>query len=228
VKNLCGDGSLARHSHADSLLKRLNFSRSQNVNVFDARKMLNPWIVATDSRCFSVRPATTLTGGSKGTEEGILPSTEKKIQEAKEEEGGGEVHAGERSDEEMKGRKEEGGVSTVGSSLVGHLGKPGLGQKPRMVVLGTGWAASRLMKDLDPTLCDIVCISPRNHMVFTPLLASTCVGTLEFRSVAEPVVRIQSALSKSPHSYFFLGHCHNVDVHNHQVSYGNTPLYFRC
>lgn len=27
-------------------------------------------------------------------------------------------------------------------------------------------------------------ISNRNHMVFTPLLASTCVGTLEGRSVA--------------------------------------------
>lgn len=29
--------------------------------------------------------------------------------------------------------------------------------------------------------------SPRNHMLFTPLLASTTVGTLEFRSIAEPV-----------------------------------------
>ena len=39
------------------------------------------------------------------------------------------------------------------------------------------------------------CISPRNHMVFTPLLASTAVGTLEFRSIALPVRDIQSALA---------------------------------
>ncbi|KAL3740227.1 hypothetical protein ACJRO7_021498 [Eucalyptus globulus] len=61
------------------------------------------------------------------------------------------------------------------------------GEKPRVVVLGTGWAACRFMKGLDMNMYDIVCLSPRNHMVFAPLLPSTCVGTLEFRSVAEPV-----------------------------------------
>ncbi|KAH7366211.1 hypothetical protein KP509_18G068100 [Ceratopteris richardii] len=91
------------------------------------------------------------------------------------------------------------------------------GEKPRIVVLGTGWAASRLMKDLNSKICDVVCISPRNHMVFTPLLASTCVGTLEFRSVAEPIARIQTALSKSPNSYFFLGRCINIDPKKHEV-----------
>ena len=45
-------------------------------------------------------------------------------------------------------------------------------------------------------------VSPRNHMVFTPLLASTCVGTIEPRSVAIPVVRIQKALTQ-PHNYYF-------------------------
>ncbi|KAF9591352.1 hypothetical protein IFM89_003975 [Coptis chinensis] len=71
------------------------------------------------------------------------------------------------------------------------------------------------MKGLDTNIYDIVCVSPRNHMVFTPLLASTCVGTLEFRSVAEPIGRIQPAISKSPGSYFFLANCNAVDVQNH-------------
>ena len=64
---------------------------------------------------------------------------------------------------------------------------------------------------------DVVCVAPRNHMVFTPLLASTCVGTLEFRSVAEPVVRIQPAVSKSPGSYFLLARCIGVDPDGHTV-----------
>ena len=38
-------------------------------------------------------------------------------------------------------------------------------------------------------------------MVFTPLLTSTCVGTLEFRSVAEPIGRIQPAISREPRFY---------------------------
>ncbi|KMS96781.1 hypothetical protein BVRB_8g199640 [Beta vulgaris subsp. vulgaris] len=91
------------------------------------------------------------------------------------------------------------------------------GEKPRVVVLGTGWAACRLMKGLDTNMYDIVCISPRNHMVFTPLLASTCVGTLEFRSVAEPIGQIQSALAKDPNCYFYLASCTGIDTSKHEV-----------
>lgn len=90
-------------------------------------------------------------------------------------------------------------------------------QKPRVVVLGTGWGACRLLKDLDTHIYDIVCVSPRNHMVFTPLLASTCVGTLEFRSVAEPVRIIQPALAKDPDSFFFLARCTDIDTWNREV-----------
>ncbi|KAG6498237.1 hypothetical protein ZIOFF_046149 [Zingiber officinale] len=99
------------------------------------------------------------------------------------------------------------------------------GQKPRVVVLGTGWAGCRFLKGLDAKLYDIVCISPRNHMVFTPLLASTCVGTLEFRSVAEPVSRIQSALARSPDSYFYLASCTGIDTDKHEATSSTTPLH---
>ncbi|WOL07711.1 internal alternative NAD(P)H-ubiquinone oxidoreductase A1, mitochondrial-like isoform X3 [Canna indica] len=109
------------------------------------------------------------------------------------------------------------------------------GEKPRVVVLGTGWAGCRFLKGLNTDLYDIVCISPRNHMVFTPLLASTCVGTLEFRSVAEPVSRIQSALAGAPNSYFYLANCTGIDTDKHEVycesvaSSGpsNDPYYFK-
>lgn len=54
-------------------------------------------------------------------------------------------------------------------------------------------------------------------MVFTPLLASTCVGTLEFRSVAEPIARIQPAISRETGSYFFLSNCIGLDPDKHMV-----------
>jgi NADH:ubiquinone reductase (non-electrogenic) len=54
-------------------------------------------------------------------------------------------------------------------------------------------------------------------MVFTPLLASTCVGTLEFRSVAEPISRIQPAISREPGSFFFLANCSRLDADAHEV-----------
>ncbi|KAJ7959832.1 Internal alternative NAD(P)H-ubiquinone oxidoreductase [Quillaja saponaria] len=91
-------------------------------------------------------------------------------------------------------------------------------EKPRVLVLGSGWAGCRLMKGIDTKTYDVVCVSPRNHMVFTPLLASTCVGTLEFRSVAEPIGRIQPAISKEPGSYFFLANCTGIDTDKHVVN----------
>lgn len=109
-------------------------------------------------------------------------------------------------------------VSEPGSIRYPGLEATRAGEKPRVVVLGTGWAACSFMKGIDTNMYDIVCISPRNHMVFTPLLASTCVGTLEFRSVAEPVGQIQSALAKDPNCYFYLSSCTGIDTSKHEVS----------
>lgn len=64
-------------------------------------------------------------------------------------------------------------------------------KRSRVVVLGAGWGGYRLAKDLKKDKYDVVVVSPRNHFLFTPLLPSTTVGTLEFRSVQEPVRTIK-------------------------------------
>ncbi|PHH82758.1 hypothetical protein CDD82_4923 [Ophiocordyceps australis] len=62
--------------------------------------------------------------------------------------------------------------------------------KERVVILGSGWAGYALARTLSPAKTSRVLISPRSHFVFTPLLASTAVGTLEFRAALEPVRRL--------------------------------------
>ena len=47
-------------------------------------------------------------------------------------------------------------------------------------------------------------------MVFTPLLTSVCVGTLEFRSVAVSIMSLQKHL-KEPQNNYFLASAQNVD-----------------
>mmetsp|Transcript_6458 Transcript_6458/g.19584 ORF Transcript_6458/g.19584 Transcript_6458/m.19584 type:complete len:463 (-) Transcript_6458:220-1608(-) len=56
-----------------------------------------------------------------------------------------------------------------------------------LVVLGSGWGAFSFLHKIDPKKFSISVVSPRDHMLFTPLLASTTVGTLEHRSVLEPL-----------------------------------------
>ncbi|KAF1810808.1 FAD/NAD(P)-binding domain-containing protein, partial [Eremomyces bilateralis CBS 781.70] len=51
----------------------------------------------------------------------------------------------------------------------------------------TGWAGYTLARQLDAKIYRPIVISPRSYFVFTPLLASTSVGTLEFRTALEPV-----------------------------------------
>ncbi|KAF9923905.1 hypothetical protein FBU30_006066 [Linnemannia zychae] len=57
----------------------------------------------------------------------------------------------------------------------------------RVMILGSGWGGFKLLKDMNKDAYQIVAVSPRNHFLFTPLLASTSVGTLEFRCITEPV-----------------------------------------
>lgn len=62
--------------------------------------------------------------------------------------------------------------------------------KPKMVILGTGWGSIALLKTLNPGDYHVTVVSPVNHFLFTPMLPSATVGTLEFRSLVEPVRRI--------------------------------------
>eukprot|EP01111_Echinosteliopsis_oligospora_P015621 TRINITY_DN6232_c0_g2_i1.p1 TRINITY_DN6232_c0_g2~~TRINITY_DN6232_c0_g2_i1.p1 ORF type:complete len:467 (+),score=106.10 TRINITY_DN6232_c0_g2_i1:69-1403(+) len=60
-------------------------------------------------------------------------------------------------------------------------------KKKTLIVLGTGWGAFRLLKSVDTKEYRVLVVSPRNHFLFTPLLAITTVGTLEFRSISESI-----------------------------------------
>jgi hypothetical protein len=75
--------------------------------------------------------------------------------------------------------------------------------KERLVILGSGWGGYGLLRGIDKSRygefvntlalythlsrADVMVISPNSYFNFTPLLASSAVGTLEFRCVVEPV-----------------------------------------
>ncbi|CAG8609016.1 8266_t:CDS:10, partial [Ambispora leptoticha] len=60
-----------------------------------------------------------------------------------------------------------------------------------LVILGSGWAGFKLLKEINTADYNVVVISPRNYFVFTPLLPGTSVGTLEFRCITEPVRKFE-------------------------------------
>ncbi|ORY87129.1 pyridine nucleotide-disulfide oxidoreductase-domain-containing protein [Protomyces lactucae-debilis] len=62
--------------------------------------------------------------------------------------------------------------------------------KLRLVVLGSGWGAVSLIQRLNPDNYNVIVISPSNYFLFTPLLPSATVGTVELRSIVEPIRKI--------------------------------------
>mmetsp|Transcript_9671 Transcript_9671/g.22190 ORF Transcript_9671/g.22190 Transcript_9671/m.22190 type:complete len:439 (+) Transcript_9671:1-1317(+) len=108
--------------------------------------------------------------------------------------------------------------SAIGRPLVRYVSTNG---KHRVVVLGTGWSSFSFTKHVDTSLFDVTVISPRNHFLFTPLLASTAVGTLEFRSIVEP---IRDITGKKDMTYHWAS-ADKIDPENkHVYCSGEHPL----
>lgn len=78
--------------------------------------------------------------------------------------------------------------------------------KPVVLVLGTGWAAHALSKVVDHERAEVVIVAPRNFFIFTPMLPSSAVGSVEFRSLLEPI------REANPHVQYYEAVCDHIDV----------------
>jgi len=82
--------------------------------------------------------------------------------------------------------------------------------KKKIVIIGTGFSALSFIKKINRKIFDVTVVSPRNHFLFTPLLPSTTVGTIEFRSIIEPVRNISGII-------FHQSYCTGVDAANSKI-----------
>ena len=71
-------------------------------------------------------------------------------------------------------------------------------------------------RNLKPDLYDIEIVSPRNYFLMTPLLPSVTVGTLEARSLVEPIRKIYSKWHKTG-VRFHEAKCVDVNIENQQI-----------
>lgn len=86
-------------------------------------------------------------------------------------------------------------------------------QRRKLVLLGTGWGSYSVLKTINKKKFDVIVVSPRNHFLFTPLLNSTTVGTLEFRSIIEPVRNTRFRED----SHFQLARAIKLDADNNKI-----------
>ncbi|XP_042390792.1 external alternative NAD(P)H-ubiquinone oxidoreductase B2, mitochondrial-like [Zingiber officinale] len=87
--------------------------------------------------------------------------------------------------------------------------------KKKVLVLGTGWAGTTFLRNVDSSMYDVQVISPRNYFAFTPLLPSVTCGTVEPRSIVEPIRRIIKR--KGGEIKFWEAECLKIDPEKKQV-----------
>ncbi|KAM7500846.1 hypothetical protein LguiA_025260 [Lonicera macranthoides] len=88
-------------------------------------------------------------------------------------------------------------------------------KKKRVVVVGTGWAGTSFLKNLKNSSYDVQVISPRNYFAFTPLLPSVTCGTVEARSIVEPIRNI--VRKKNMDIHYWEAECFKIDTVNKKV-----------
>ena len=91
------------------------------------------------------------------------------------------------------------------------------GQKKRVVILGTGWGALSVLNHLQPGQFDITIVSPRNYFLFSPLLPSVTVGTVESRSIVEPIRKLIQKHHRGEGVTFLEAECVDINPANKQI-----------
>ncbi|KAJ2507522.1 NADH:ubiquinone oxidoreductase, partial [Coemansia sp. RSA 2049] len=88
--------------------------------------------------------------------------------------------------------------------------------KKTLVLLGTGWGSTTALKNIDTDNFNVVVVSPRNYFLFTPLLPSCTVGTIENRSIMEPV----RFLTRHKHREvrFYEAECTDLDARTKELT----------
>lgn len=69
-----------------------------------------------------------------------------------------------------------------------------LSEKPKLVIVGGGWGSVATLQTLTQGDYHVTVIAPENFTTFTPLLPSAAVGTVQVRSLIEPLRKIIARL----------------------------------
>ena len=101
---------------------------------------------------------------------------------------------------------------------MGALTKPLDSSRPRVVIVGGGFAGVNAAKSLAKLPVDVTVIDRRNHYTFQPLLYQVALAVLSPADIAQP---IRSILRKQPNTQVLMDEVVAMDVSARQVSLGS-------
>ena len=110
-------------------------------------------------------------------------------------------------------------VGYYGLKAIKRANRPSFPNEPKkkIVILGSGWGAMSVMSHLNPGQFDITVVSPRNYFLFSPILPSVTVGTVESRSIVEPVRKLILSHHSKEQVQFQEARCVDIDPDTKKV-----------
>ena len=88
--------------------------------------------------------------------------------------------------------------------------------KPNVLILGSGWGAISFLKHIDTKKYNVSIISPRSYFLSTPLLPSAPVGTVDEKSIIEPIVNF--ALKKKGNVTYYEAEATSINPDRNTVT----------
>lgn len=89
--------------------------------------------------------------------------------------------------------------------------------KKKLIILGSGWGALSVINHLEPGQFDVTVVSPRNYFLFSPLLPSVTVGTVESRSIVEPIRKLIRKHHDNNSVTFLEAECVDIEPEKKQI-----------
>ncbi|MGA3048979.1 MAG: NAD(P)/FAD-dependent oxidoreductase [Terracidiphilus sp.] len=101
---------------------------------------------------------------------------------------------------------------------MGELAKPLSHSRPRVVIIGGGFAGINAAKGLADLPVDVTVIDRRNHYIFQPLLYQVALAVLSPADIAQP---IRTILRNNANTQVLMDEVTTIDVSARQVSLGS-------
>ncbi|KAF2071492.1 hypothetical protein CYY_007187 [Polysphondylium violaceum] len=90
--------------------------------------------------------------------------------------------------------------------------------KQRVIVLGTGWSSLAFINSIDMKKYEVIVVSPRNYFLFTPMLTAATVGSVEVRSIIEPIRKVLHRLARGSNTAYIEAECTDIDHENNTIT----------
>jgi len=99
--------------------------------------------------------------------------------------------------------------------VIKDYNKPEYPDKPKIVILGTGFGALAMASSINTHKFQVSIVSPRAYFMYTPMLPASTTGSLPFECIVEPVRHLANRTKKF--FQYYEASCQDIDLEKNKI-----------